>query len=145
MNIRYIHRWCSTDKSNGIAFVGVWSPTNVWAICPGSRSRPCGKLMNFFICCLFWLPSWLGSLQNRHNYIIYSLQQVQYIKKCIKLIQHYIIPSHLNITMKLKNQEVAHHSLRSLSSAPPPLVLSTTWANTSPTIALRGESKVSKA
>jgi hypothetical protein len=48
MNIRYIHRWCSTDKSNGIAFVGVWSPTNVWAICPGSRSRPCGKLMNFF-------------------------------------------------------------------------------------------------
>jgi hypothetical protein len=66
----------------------------------------------------------------------------------MKLIQQYIISFHIDITMKQRNEKASdattHHSAKLLSSAPPPLVLSIAWTNSSPAAASQCESEASK-
>jgi hypothetical protein len=69
------HRWTygssevAVDQGNeGLMFIG--EPTNITTMWTLYSSVNEHKLGIIYIYCLFWLPPRLGSLQNRHNYII---------------------------------------------------------------------------
>jgi hypothetical protein len=166
MNRTYVRRPGGTNEPKTLTFVGSTWPMNVRHVGPhrprchvglmfvGSPTniRAMWQPMNIRIFLFF--PILSASLTGEPLKQVYNIQYTNNSKHIDNIKQSNTSnitsidptpPRHINIQTLQVLECTAHHSAGSLYSAPPPLVLSTIWANSSPFEASRCESEISKA
>jgi hypothetical protein len=146
MNLTYVRRPRGTDEPKTLTFVGSTWLTNVRHVGP---RRPWCHIKDFFKKKSILSASLVGEPTKQVHNIqytnnskhIYNIQQSN-MSNITSIDQ--TLPRHINIqTLQVLGCN-ARHSAELLCSTPPPLVLSTVWANSSPSEASCCVSEISK-